>query len=156
MSTIAPILRGIVAASAVPALVAPVLLLMLDRYSTLSSSAIVFLAGAIVAAGHVLLLGLPIAVYLRRHSYFRVLPLLASGFCIGLLPTLLLQFVQHGGSGAIASTCEADAACLAALATSAPGWPGYVVAPLVAGFLGITAALSFYLAVGHGWSNRAA
>jgi hypothetical protein len=82
---------AIVVASAAPAFVAAVIQLGFDSYASLSSVRATFLGTLFIAAGHVFILGLPIALWLRRSGTFRLSNMIVAGFLVGALPTLSLQ-----------------------------------------------------------------
>ncbi len=86
-------LLALLAASLTPALLFALLLFdgrIGANHATLSG----FLVACVVALAHVLVLGVPVALYLRRRGRFGAWRMLLAGFVAGFLVYLLFLLVQ--------------------------------------------------------------
>lgn len=128
------VVTAAIAAAAAPTLLAILSVALITGEVTLypwSFTGLLF----VIALGHVVLLGLPIAAWLQYLGCLHALPVAVAGFFAGSLPYGLL--------------------CLFAYPS---GWTPLITASVACGVLGVLAALTFlysYRAIADGDSVRA-
>lgn len=107
---------SVVAAAAAPAAAFAIFIYATQSYEPARIATAAFFMAFIVAFGHALILGLPVALVLVHKGAFRTVPMLLAGACVGLLPAALTFPVSRVWLGKLLSnSCGSRSAWL-------PGW----------------------------------